>query len=893
MTSPPGARFGQGDAAYAHAEGAGRYGPDLVSLTEAHFRQIEALLAQHGFGEEASHAFNRLRVSSAEQAAALGELITEGARQQQDLDEVHALLRKLPMPVLRLDGDLGLLFANEAARQLLGGAFEKNGASTLRRALTRPQIGRLSAALAHACDLPGEEIAAPIRLVISAPPQPPRPVLASLLRASKTDPDSPSACWLILMPETGVIPADADLVRLLLDSFPDPLSVTDADGRVVLANSAYIATTGKTAEAVLGNRPSDFLPLIEALHQTQLDARVRTSQAAVTIEQLRPRPLDTQGAGATAVPDWERLRSEKLPLLDELGQVMGVVTRSHEVSAELRARELAGMVFDHSTEAIVLTDPDLRVLQVNAAFEQLSGFGQDRLFGRGLETLLCETRPDDGSGQTAREGLEAGLRREGDWRGEVALRSAEGRTITCWSRITRLADHAGTRLGHVAMFSDLTLLRQTQADNLRLANYDLLTGLPNRRQLSEWIDHWIGLAQRDRREFSLLFLDLDEFKTVNDSLGHETGDVLLGTVAARLREGLGAGHFAARIGGDEFVVVLGDTGAERAQEIAREIIARLAAPLDLPGLYQYRPAASVGIACFGQHGDSRDALLRNADLAMYAGKLRRRAVTVYDPAMGVEALRELDLRTALAGAVERGEMVLHFQPLFDLADRRPRGCEALIRWNRPGRGLLPPREFLPVAERAGLMAGLDRWVLTEAAKVLRHWRQAGLVPADWVLSINQTAADLAAPDWIEALAASCDVEGGCGGLQIELAEDQLATQGPGALEAIERLRELGVGLAIDDFGTGYSCLADLARLPVAMLKIDARFVRGLESDALARPIVEAITSLAQRFGHATLAEGIETEVQAATLAGLGCAMGQGFLLSEALPQAEFEARFLT
>lgn len=876
------------------ADLAGGFGHDLVTLTELQFRQVEAALTAAGLDDAVLLVFNRLRLGVVEQAAALGQLLEEGARQQADLEAAHRLLRDAPVPILSIDATLGLHYSNEAARRFLGESFEQNGGAALRRALTRPQIGRLSAALTQPCDpaAPGCDLT----LVFSPAPGQPRTAQARLLRARKPQAGTAGLWWLMLLPEAGtgaaLAQAGADLQRLLLDTFSDPVSVTDADGRISLANRAFLRANGRSEAEVIGHLPQDFLPLIEALHGAQLDARVRRTQSAITLEQTRQRPADglVPHSGVGTAGGWERLRTEKTPLFDDFGAVIGVVTRSHDVTEEVRARELAEMVFDQSSEAIVLTDADLRILRANAAFEQAAGFGQARLIGRLLEGLWVAVAAPGAVG--APETWQAELQARGIWRGEAVLRSSEGKSVICWSRITRLSDASGRVLGHVAMFSDLTPLRQAQADNLRLANYDLLTGLPNRNLLGERIDGWIDLAARSGRGFAVLFLDLDQFKAVNDTLGHETGDMLLSAVARRLRIGTGADHFVARIGGDEFVLLLGDTDAEAARRQALALLEALAVPIDLPGLHQYRPAATVGIACFGAHGESRDALLRNADLAMYAGKMSRRTVMVYEPQMGVEAARELDLRNALAGAVERGEMVLQFQPLFALADRGLRGCEALIRWNRPGRGLISPGDFLPVAQRAGLMPALDRWVFAEATRTLCRWRKSGRVGADWLMSINQTAADLAVPDWAEALSGCAGCACACSGLQIELTEDQLADRVPGAVEALGRLRARGLRLAIDDFGTGYSCLAYLARLPVSMLKIDAHFVRGIEADRNARLIVEAITGLARRFGYTTLAEGIETEAEAATLAAMGCDMGQGFLLSPPLSAAAFEARFL-
>ena len=882
----------------------------------AQFDQLDILLSHLGRAEGVALALARLRVGCIEQAAALEELLAQDALSWAQTQDLRDLLEHLPIPVLRIDANLGVRFANAAAQELLGEVHDLAAPATLRRALGWSQIARLMRLLETCPEVGGAPVAAPPEggpaATISAAPlvlhfamgTGRRPAArASALRLRKPHPEAAAQYWLILVPEGSEAARSGDLLRHMLDRGTEAISVTDTAGRLIEANHAFLGEIGKPAEAVLGQTRQAFAPPLEALHHDQLDAKVRSTQVGLCFEETHHKPVGADGA-RPLLDQWQRLHTEKAPLFDVNGQVVGVVTRSHDVTEELRGRELAEMVFDHATDAIVLTDADLRVLRVNAAFEQMGGFAFAQLIGRPLHSLIAEPGWAEhgigghggaqGGALAAR--LQERLRERGLWRGELVLRSAVGKVFTCWSRITRLTDTQGLVLGHVAMFSDLTLLRQAQAENLRLANYDLLTGLPNRQLLAERIEARIHMAERGGPGFALLFVDLDQFKSVNDSLGHETGDLLLNSVAQRLRGALEEPDFVARIGGDEFVILLDGADEASAQRRARDMLERLGRPLDLPGLHQYRPAASVGVACYGAHGDSGDMLLRNADLAMYAAKLSRRAVRVYEAQMGAEALRELELRNALVGAVERGEMVLHFQPLFRLGSREVCGCEALLRWDRPGQGLLRPGAFLPVAERAGLMQKLDAWVLERGVSVLGEWRARGLVAPDWRLSVNQTAADLAGPGWVETLAQALAQAGpGAGpltGLQVELTEEQLASGVPGAIETIERLGSMGVTLAIDDFGTGYSSLNYLARLPVSLLKIAADFTRGICEDANARLIVEAITGLARQFGCATLAEGIETEAEAAAMIGLGCEMGQGYWVAHPLPQAEFEARFL-
>ena len=871
---------------------------------------LEAALSQPAAADPAAAqaelraALDRLRVSCAEQAAAL-ELALHHPVEQMHLP--GELLRLLPVPVLQLTHALRVVDANAAARALLGDGGPGGRSGVLRAVLSRSQARALTQALDAAFLRPDTAPAAPaVTLRIGRADGRRQSFHAHVIAAPGKLEAERATWWLVLFPlEAGTSAGNPELLRLLIESTIDPVALTDTDGRVVIANKAYAQPFGRIPAEIEGRRRSQFMDEKLARHLNGLETGVIAKRTALIVEETVLRPTRAHD-GQPGTPRPAHLLTERRPVFDDDGAVIGVFTRARDVTEELRTREverLADRVFEQSSDAIVITDPELRVMRVNPAFERMSGLAPGANPELRLDALVTP--------RTGTRWIMAGMsetdswlrqvlaRAEGAWQGEVALHSHDDRQLTCWARITRLTDAAGTNLGHVAMLADLTLLRQTQADNQRMAQFDQLTGLANRRLLAERIDDWIGFASRAGQSFALMYLDLNKFKSVNDSLGHETGDLLLTVIADRLRAALTEGELAARIGGDEFVVLIGHADEAAAQRRAGELLDHLARPLDLPGLHNYRPSASAGIACYGRHGDSRDALLRNSDLAMYAAKSDRRAVMVYEPSMGAEALRELETRVALVSALENDEFELHFQPIFALDDKRPRGCEALVRWNRPGHGLVMPGAFLPVAAKAGLMPAIDRMVLRRAVAVQARWRWAGLVHADWTLSINQTASSLAAQDWAEVLEAALvrvgwktsDDVAPPFGLQIELTEDQLAVDIPGAMEALQRLRKMGIALAIDDFGTGYSSLTYLRRMPVTTLKIDASFVRGIEADGDARQIVEAIIGLAKKFGFVALAEGIESEAALQTLIELGCDYGQGYLFERPLPQSAFEARF--
>jgi len=882
-------------------------GNDPEAEIAQRFLALEAALAP--LSSNARDALDRLKVSCAEQAAAL-DLSLAHPSAPVPLHRQGDLFRRLPVPVLQVTHGLRIIDWNTAARDFFGDLANGNRSGLLRGALSLKDIGpltrELDAALILANGLRGPDAphSEPLRLRLLNLSGRKIPFRVFVLGSPPQRLDEKARWWLLLFPESaeeqGAFP---DLLRFLVESTSDPISLTDVEGRVMIANRAFARPFDLPLSAIEGQGRESFMPRSQAAHLAEIEARVIAKRTPITMDE--PLPGRDGDAESGAPPGRRRhLLTERRPMFDGSGEVIGVFTRVRDVTEELRVREverLADRVFEQSSDAIILTDPSLRVVQVNPAFLQMSGLSPDRPTELRLDTLLSLQKRTIWQGGSGRDTwLHSALSRSGNWQGEVVLRGIDAKALTCWARIARLSDETGTDLGYVAMLADLTLLRQTQADNQRMAQFDLLTGLANRRLLADRIDDWIGFSSRSGHPFALMYLDLNKFKSVNDSLGHETGDILLTVIADRLRAALDEWELAARIGGDEFVVLMGNADEAAALRRAHSLLERISQPLDLPGLHRYRPGASAGIACYGLHGDSRDALLRNSDLAMFAAKSARKPVVVYEPSMGAEALRELEMRVALLNAIENEEFELHFQPIFDLATQKIRGCEALVRWNRPGHGQVMPGEFLTVAAKAGLMPALDRWVLRRAVAVQARWRWAGLVHTDWTLSINQTASSLAAHDWAEVLDAALSEVGWATrdemappfGLQIELTEDQLAVDVPGAMAALRQLQQLGVALAIDDFGTGYSSLTYLRRMPVTTLKIDASFVRGIEADGDARQIVEAIIGLAKKFGYVTLAEGIESEAALATLRALECDFGQGYLFSRPVPLDTFEERFL-
>jgi diguanylate cyclase len=443
----------------------------------------------------------------------------------------------------------------------------------------------------------------------------------------------------------------------------------------------------------------------------------------------------------------------------------------------------------------------------------------------------------------------------------------------------------------------LEALRLREAHIHRLAYYDVLTGLPNREWLSEYLSRALKEARREGHGIALLYVDLDQFKRINDTLGHGTGDALLEQVALRLTqvlEGLSAGTETlraqlTRVGGDEFVIVLtGNPGLEDAQRAAALVQSALASPVQ-QGTYQLVVTPSIGIALYPEHGEDLQSLLKNADSAMYEAKASgRNRHQVYTSALAGKAMRRLALEMELRRALEQSQLEVYYQPKYGARALEIRGAEALLRWFHPQRGQIPTGDFIAVAEETGLIAEVDRWVLGRVCSDLTAWRAAGLEPP--AIAVNLSGRDFMHP---ESILRICDIVESARLpahlLELELTEGVLMRDVEGGRRSLLALKELGFGIAVDDFGTGYSSLSYLKRFPLDTLKIDRSFVEDLSVDADDAAIVRSIIALGHSLSLNIVAEGVSTEAQLRFLQAEGCDAVQGFLLSAAVPAAHFAA----
>jgi len=548
--------------------------------------------------------------------------------------------------------------------------------------------------------------------------------------------------------------------------------------------------------------------------------------------------------------------------------------------AENRLRLLAS-VFEHSGEAILITDPDNRIITVNDAFTRLTGYAQAEAVGRNPKLLAA--------GRTTAEEYQAmwrALAQDGYWEGEIWDRRKDGSQYPKWLAISVVRGENGEVLNYIGRFNDITAQKRAEEQIRRLAHHDPLTGLPNRFTLRGRLEQALAAAPRDKGKVAIMFIDLDRFKTINDSFGHQVGDALLVEVAQRLQACVRQSDVVARLGGDEFVVVV--TGVESGIAVANvgeKILAELSRPYPIAGR-DLSTTPSVGIAIFPDDGDNAERLMQNADTAMYNAKANgRNNCRYFTVDMNVVADERQRLEQDMTLALERGEFELIYQPQIDAASGQIRTVEALLRWNHPQLGLLPPGKFLAIAEKSGFIIPLGEWVLDKACRQLREWRDAGLrVPS---VAINVSANQLRNHALIDSVLQTL-VRHGLSGkdLELELCEAAAMQDPEATVNVLHALRDLGIALVIDDFGTGYSSLRYLKMLPVQRIKLDRSFIRDVDIDRNDAAICAATVAMANSLGLGLAAHGVEKEAERVLLNSFGYNQFQGYLYCEPMSAAD-------
>jgi len=560
------------------------------------------------------------------------------------------------------------------------------------------------------------------------------------------------------------------------------------------------------------------------------------------------------------------------------------ITYRKEAEAELR---IAATAFE-SQEGMVVTNPDGVILRVNRAFTESTGYSAEDVIGH--TPRLLKSGRHDAAFYTA---MWESLRSTGAWQGEIWDRRKNGEIYPKWLTISAVKRDDGVITHYVATHQDITERKIAEERIRELAFFDQLTTLPNRTLLLDRLRQAMTASSRNGGHGALLFIDLDHFKTLNDTLGHDMGDLLLQQVAQRLVGSVREGDTVARLGGDEFVVVLSslsvniEEAATQTEAVGVKILASLRDPYQLSDL-EYRSTASIGATLFRGHQASIDDLMKQADLAMYKSKARgRNALHFFDPDMETAVMERASLEAGLREAVQQKQFVLHYQAQV-INGGRVTGVEALVRWQHPLRGLVSPAEFIPLAEETGLILPLGHWVLDTACAQLARWA-ARPEMSHLTIAVNVSAQQLHEADFVDQVLATIGRAGANPArLKLELTESLLVDNVEDVIEKMSALKAEGVGFSLDDFGTGYSSLSYLKRLPLEQLKIDKSFVRDILIDPNDAAIARTIVALAQSLGLGVMAEGVETEAQRAFLASSGCHAYQGYFFSRPLPVEGFE-----
>jgi diguanylate cyclase (GGDEF)-like protein/PAS domain S-box-containing protein len=543
-----------------------------------------------------------------------------------------------------------------------------------------------------------------------------------------------------------------------------------------------------------------------------------------------------------------------------------------------RERQIASAVLRNMNEAVTVLDRDYHFISVNPAFTRMTGYAADEVVGRGAE-LLDSSQHDPAFYRHIRE-IAA---RQGRFSGEMWQKRKDGEEFLCAIETTVVQEADGEPPLYVVVLNDITQQKRAEQELRYLANFDTLTNLPNRTLLSERLSRAIVRARRENNRVAVLFLDLDRFKDINDSLGHAAGDRILRSAAVRLQQTVGQHHTVARLGGDEFTVVLENLASPAdADRTAREVIMAFEAPLIIDERQEVSISPSIGISLYPDHGQVPTELLKQADTAMYQAKAAgRRTFVRYDDAMDVAIRQRATVSGALRKVIDRGELHLVYQPRLALPDSRITGVEALLRWTSDEHGEIPPAEFIPLAEESGLILEIGEWVLREACLTLRRWRQHGLDGLS--MAVNMSVLQLLRgnfPEVVRRVLADTGVPPGA--LELELTESVLMANAGQAASRLQAFREIGVSVAIDDFGTGYSSLAYLKRLPITTIKIDKEFIGDLSRDPDDAAITSTVIAMAHSLGLNVVAEGVETEAQMQFLRAQGCDEVQGFRVSPPL-----------
>ena len=670
---------------------------------------------------------------------------------------------------------------------------------------------------------------------------------------------------------------DAQLLNIF-DATPVPMVLSRPDGSFEYVNPALTAMLGYSKDEI-------YSPDIIISHpdEAAINQNIRSRLKADPFSPVRIEKRYLHKSGRV-IPGYLTIVAEA----NNQGGIKRFISQIVDQSEYKRNHDqllLASLVYKNSSEAMMVTDANNEILDINPAFTDITGFTLPELKGRNPNCLSSGRHNASFYAEMGKV-----LEQTGKWSGEIWNKRKNGEVFAEWQSIDTIYDDDGAISRRVALFTDISKKKEAEALILQQANYDSLTGLPNRRLFLENLKHDIRKTLESGLSGALFIIDLDRFKEVNDTLGHNQGDILLRQTGNRLSQLIRKTDFVARLSSDEFAIIQNDIGSpQQVEDTANEILTKLQQPFQLTE-EQVFISASIGISLFPDDTIQAEQLLQNADHAMHmakrAGQNRYQYFTL---AMQKQAVTRMNMVRELRYATERQQFELYYQPIIDLQSGKIVKAEALLRWHHPHNGLTSPAEFIPLAESTGIILKIGEWVFSTAARQLSRWQKQGHTGLE--LSFNASPLQLQADgilpkDWLEQLD---QLEVPAASMVIEITENLLIDNNGTAREILDYLRQGSMKVAIDDFGTGYSSLAYLKDFDTNYLKIDQTFIRNLPGSKNDAALCEAMILMAHKLNMRVIAEGIETQEQQHFLTQTGCDFGQGWLYAKALPADEFEA----
>ncbi len=660
-----------------------------------------------------------------------------------------------------------------------------------------------------------------------------------------------------------------------VEQSPNTIVITDSEGIIEYVNPQFSRISGYESQEAIGNAMR--------IHQSGMTADPVYEDLWRTIKSGQMWRGDLLNKTKRGTLYWEDVCIS--PIFDENGRITNFLSEQINITARKQAEEqihLFEKVFVNANEAILISDANNNVLAVNPAFTAISGYTAEEVLGRNPHILASGLMDADFYRK-----MWASLATTGKWQGEIVDRRKDGQIYAEWLSVSALHNDDGKLTHYVALMTDISERKAAEERMSFLAQHDILTGLPNRMLFLDRLQQAITYAERQQTNVAILFLDLDRFKNVNDTVGHQIGDALLQEVARRIRFCVRSSDTISRQGGDEFVIML--PSLEDLGDIVHvvdKLIENIGKPYYLNG-HVMHVTTSVGVSVYPQDGSESEALIRNADTAMYQAKYAgRNDYRFFTQEMNRAIATRVRMENKLRHALHNAELLLHYQPKVNLRTGEIIAVEALVRWQHPEDGLVSPAEFIPIAEETGMIVPLGEWVLNEACRQNQEWRMMGL--REIVMAVNLSPAQFQDRELISVVLAALASSGmPASSLELEITESAMMRSPDQAIIMLNKISALGIRVSIDDFGTGYSSLSHLKKFPIDELKVDQSFVRDLTIDNDDAAIVSAVIGMAKSLGLSVIAEGVETLEQLRFLEGLDCDQIQGYLFSKPLPADEF------